>query len=246
MVDFTCDVDDQRSLMKTIGLVVLQSDETIEQDFRRMLPNDVALHISRIPNQVEVTRETLGEMEHALPASINLMPEGLRFDAVGYGCTSGTSVIGTKRIADLIHARGLVDQVSEPVSALLAACKELDIKRLAFLSPYIESVSAGLRDVLNENGIETPVFGSFNEGNDSKVVRIASQSVYEAAVSLGFNSNCDALFMSCTNLRTLEVISTIEETLGMPVLSSNQVLAWHLGKLCDIDLKVENCGRLLA
>lgn len=246
MVDFAYEFDEQRSQMTTMGLVVLQSDETIEHDFRRLLPTDVALHVSRIPNQVEVTRETLGEMEHALPATISLMPEGLHFDAVGYGCTSGTSVIGTKRVAELIHARGLVEEVSEPVSALLAACQELDIKRLAFLSPYIESVSAGLRNVLNENGVETPVFGSFNEGNDSKVVRISSRSVYDAAVSLGLNSGCDALFMSCTNLRTLEVIAKIEETLGIPVLSSNQVLAWHLAKLCNLDLKAKNYGRLLS
>ena len=246
MVDFAYELDSQRSLMKTMGLVVLQSDETIEHDFRRLLPTDIALHVSRIPNQVEVTRETLGEMEHALPASINLMPEGVSFDAVGYGCTSGTSVIGTKRIAELVHSRGSVAAVSEPVSALLAACEALDIQSLAFLSPYIETVSAGLRNVLNDNGIETPVFGSFNEANDSKVVRISSRSVYDAAISLGLNSNCDALFMSCTNLRTLDVIAKIEDTLGMPVLSSNQVLAWHLARLCDLDLKVEGYGRLLS
>ena len=246
MVEFAYEFDEARSEMKTLGLVVLQSDETIEHDFRRMLPTDIALHVSRIPNQVEVTRETLGEMEHSLPASINLMPEGLAFDAVGYGCTSGTSVIGPERIAELVHSRGDVKQVSEPVSALLAACEELDIKKLAFLSPYIETVSAGLRNVLNENGVETPVFGSFNEGNDSKVVRISSKSVYDAAVTLGLNSGCDALFMSCTNLRTLEVIEKIEDTLGMPVLSSNQVLAWHLARLSGIDLKANGYGRLLS
>jgi maleate isomerase len=41
----------------------------------------------------------------------------------------------------------------------------------------------------------------------------------------------DGLFLSCTNLRTLDVIAPLEEKLKMPVLSSNLVLAWHLSQI---------------
>lgn len=219
----------------TLGLVVLQSDETIEPDFRRLLPPEAAFYVSRVPNDSEVSSETLGAMAAHLPASAGLFPRGLRFDAVGYGCTSGTSVIGPARIAELVREGATADHVSEPVSALVAACEAIGVRRLAFLSPYVEEVSDRLRGVLAERGIETPVFGSFNVSDDSKVVRISGQSIIDAATRLGASEEVEAVFLSCTNLRTLDVIAPIAAALGKPVLSSNQVLAAHLCRLAGLD-----------
>lgn len=234
MTDFTAAFDVLER--PTLGLVVLQSDETIEPDFRRLLPPDAVLHVSRIPNATEVTSETLGAMEAHLPASAALFPHGLAFDAIGYGCTSGTSVIGSERVAALIRQSARAAHVSEPVSALAAACQALGLRRIAFLSPYVEEVSNRLRGVLAERGVETPVFGSFNVGDDAQVVRIAGRSVVEAAVALGGAAEAEAIFLSCTNLRTLEVIPEIAAALGKPVLSSNQVLAWHMCRLAGREM----------
>jgi maleate isomerase len=40
-----------------------------------------------------------------------------------------------------------------------------------------------------------------------------------------------AIFLSCTNLRTLHAIAPIEAATGLPVFSSNQALAWHMSTL---------------
>ena len=40
--------------------------------------------------------------------------------------------------------------------------------------------------------------------------------------------NYNKIFISCTNLNTLPIIKEIENEIGKPVLSSNQVLAWHM------------------
>ncbi len=53
----------------------------------------------------------------------------------------------------------------------------------------------------------------------------------------------DALFLSCTNLRTLPVIAALEETIGLPVLASNTVLAWHMARLAGA--RAQGPGRLL-
>lgn len=48
----------------TLGLIVLQSDETIEQEFRRIFrAGDVALYVSRVPSGAKVTTDTLGAMK---------------------------------------------------------------------------------------------------------------------------------------------------------------------------------------
>ena len=40
------------------------------------------------------------------------------------------------------------------------------------------------------------------------------------------NANADAIFVSCTNLWTYDVLGALEAELGKPVLSANQVTAW--------------------
>jgi len=55
----------------------------------------------------------------------------------------------------------------------------------------------------------------------------------------------DAIFLSCTNLRTLDVIAPIEERIGKPVLSSNLVLSWHMCRLAQIGQMPEGFGKLM-
>ena len=155
---------------------------------------------------------------------------------MGYGCTSGTAQIGTANIARLVHEGCTTPKVTQPVSGLLAACDALNIKRLGFLSPYVEDVSAHLVNVLEANGVACPVFGSFDEACETVVAHISLQSTYDAAVTLAAKGGIDALFLSCTNLRTLDIIEQLEAETGLPVLSSNQVLAWHMAKLSGTDL----------
>lgn len=231
----------------TIGLIVLQTDETIENDFRRILPTDgVAFYASRVPSAPDVSTETLAQMEHELPAAAALLPPPVKFDAVGYGCTSGTSVIGAARIAELVRSGCSTKEVSEPVSGLIAACANLGVKRIAFLSPYVETVSARLRGVLGDAGVSSPVFGSFNEASEAKVAQIDGASIINAATALAAGQNVDAIFLSCTNLRTLDVITDIEAKTGLPVLSSNQVLIWHLLRLAGQTVKLPQFGRLFS
>ena len=216
----------------SMGLVVLQADQRIELDARQQFDPKVNLHISRIPSAETVSTDTLKQMEKDLPIAVSLLPNAVDFDVVGYGCTSGTSVIGAKNIAKIVKDSCKTKHVTEPVSALIAACRHLGIERIGFLSPYVEAVSTGLRETLFLSGVETPIFGSFNEEIEERVVKISTVSISDAAVELG-RQDVDAIFLSCTNLNTLPVIKSIEEKIRKPVLSSNQVLAWHMSQLSN-------------
>lgn len=228
----------------TLGLIVLQSDETLEAEMRQMLPEDgVAVYVSRVPSAPDVTRETLAQMGPELTGAAALLPPSLRFDAVGYGCTSGTSVIGAEAVAASVRAGCDAGGVTNPMTALIAACRALNVTRLAVLTPYVAQVSEGLRAAVAEQGISCVALGSFNEAQEAKVARIDGESIVEAAVSLGASQEgVEAVFLSCTNLRTLSIINGLEDILNLPVLSSNQVLGWHMMHLAGGKARVP--GRL--
>ncbi|PUB11843.1 maleate cis-trans isomerase family protein [Yoonia sediminilitoris] len=229
-----------------IGLIVLQTDETIERDMRLLMPDDVEILVSRVPSAQTVTSETLQAMEQELTRAASLLPGGASLAAVGYGCTSGTAQIGPDNVTAKVQAGIATPVVTQPLSALIAACQHLGVTRIGMISPYVAAVSERLRMALADAGVNVADFASFDEPQEEKVVRIAADSVSDAAIAMGQNPQCEAVFLSCTNLRTLDVISRIESQIAKPVLSSNQVLAWHLCQLAQLRTQGAPVGALFA
>lgn len=212
-----------------LGLIVLRTDETIEHEFRRLFADpDLALFVSRIPMQAEVTPATLTAMAAALPAAAGLLPDARTFDAVGYACTSGATLIGPDRVDALVRGAVPARAVTDPMRAAQAALAALGARRIALVSPYIAAVAEPLRAAFEAGGFAVPVARSFDLIAEAAVARIDPDSVVAAAVAAGAAPGIDAVFLSCTNLRTLEAIPRAEAALGKPVISSNLALAWAM------------------
>ena len=228
------------------GLVVLQSDETIEADMRRLLPDGLPLMVTRVPSATVVSSDSLQEMAAVLTQAASLFPRGADFAVVGYGCTSGSAQIGAGEITRLVKAGVTAGAVTQPLSALVAACRALDVTRIGMISPYVAQVSQTLIDALAAQGITVTGFASFDEPLEQNVVRISAESLTDAATSLHRDYDVEAVFLSCTNLRTLDVIAPLEARLDVPVLSSNQVLAWHMCALAVVPVAHDTFGCLWA
>ncbi|MGI9520385.1 MAG: maleate cis-trans isomerase family protein [Hyphomicrobiaceae bacterium] len=237
MTTFSIDLLDQSDRLPNIGLVVLQEDETLESEMRRYFSPTVAdLYVSRVPSGRKVTQDSLAEIAGGVKRATTLFPHSIAFDAVGYCCTSGAAVTGVEKIGSLVRSGCFATHVTEPLSALIHACRQSNVRRLAYLSPYIESVNEVLRATLFEAGIETPAFGSFDESEEAIVARIDPDCTKMAAIELARSADVDAVFLSCTNLKTFDILAEISNATGLPTISSNSALAQHLGTLAGVDL----------
>ena len=122
--------DQGNGALAAFGLIVLQADETLENEFRRIFVDpDVACYHARIPSHPQVTPATLSRM------AADLLPAGVAFDAIAYACTSGATVIGQEAVAAAIHASHPDVPVTDPITAVMAACRALRASRLGFLTP---------------------------------------------------------------------------------------------------------------
>ena len=215
-----------------MGLIVLQVDETIESEFREAFRTSKnQIFVTRIPSGLEVTAKTLSSMEHHISASAKLLPKSREFSVIGYGCTSASAIIGSEKISDLIKSGCSTREVTNPLLAATEYAKYLGVTKLALLSPYIEEVNTPLRKAFEIKGLSTETFGTFGEGQEEKVARISESSTIEAAITLGQDASTEAVFISCTNLRTFNCHDKIANKIDKPVFSSNQSLAWHMKKL---------------
>jgi len=241
----SCSTDTGLGPTAKIGLIVLQTDQTIEHEFRQLLNIDgVACYHSRIANAMAVTPLTLAQMAADLPVAASLLPSEFEFDAIGYACTSGATVIGEGAVATAIQQHHPNAKISNPLTACKAACGALGLTRIALLTPYTPEVTQALADNLQGFGIHIVTTGYFNLEDDFTVGRVTSVSILESVLELGQNPDCDGVFVSCTSLRVAGVIAQAESMLGKPVISSNQALAWHLLSLAGVAQPATHFGGL--
>jgi len=235
------DTDQGIGTRASLGVVVLETDETLEHEFARIMNiPGVALHATRIPMVTEIRPETLARMEADLPAATRLLPSAPTYDAVGYGCTSGATVIGPDGVRDAVHQVIPDVAVTDPLSAIIAGARALGAQRLGFLTPYLPQVSAQMRARLEDAGFTIAGFGSFEESDDRVVARITPATILSAIQAIAAQAPCDAVVVSCTNLRVLEVIAQAEARTNVAILSSNQALAWHMLRLAGVKADIEN------
>jgi maleate isomerase len=207
--------------------VVAPFDFALDRELWRWVPDDVSLHLTRTPFvPVEVSldlarmvseHETLREAVRALAA---VSPE-----VVAYACTSGSFVSGMAGERSMSAAMSAAGEVTSLTTsgALLVALRELDVRRVAVITPYTKSVTDSLEDYLHEAGIQ--VCGRSYLGLTREIWRVPYRDVVGMARE-AVSEVPDALFISCTNLPTYDVIPQLEAELRMPVISANQVTIW--------------------
>ena len=228
MTDFQFDLEEDNPDEPAVGLIVLQTDETMEHELRHWLPSSVRLFHSRIPNSVDINSDSLQAMKQGLPTTAALLPSTTAFRVIAYGCTSAATVIGEQAVTDAVHSVFPRVAVTNPLSAIKARLASLNAHRIALLTPYVPAVSQALIESLNKDGYQVVNVGSFNESRDDRVARIASQSLMHALEVLASENNVDAIVASCTNLRLSGLVQEATERLGIPVISSNSALVWHI------------------
>ncbi len=227
--------DEGMGTRATFGLIVLQTDETIEPELARIMALDgVVLYHNRIPMTHQVTAGSLAAMAADLPGSVRLLPPSAAFNVVAYGCTSASTIIGPEGIERAVQSVLPGVTVTNPISAVIAACRALEARRIGFITPYVADVSAAMRLFLEDHGLAISAFDSFEEGDDRIVARISPASSLAAIQGMATQSDCDVIFVSCTNMRIAGIVEQAERAVGKPVISSNLALGWHMLRLAGV------------
>jgi len=165
---------------------------------------------------------------------------------VAYGCTSGSYVLGPEGDAAIIAAMQAASGLPATTtsSAVVAALRVLGVQSVAVLSPHIDDLNDRLRAYLEAAGFMVASMVGLNLRCDIEAVEPAeTRQIVESQVD---RSEADAVFISCTGMRTAEVIAAMEASLGKPLVTANQATLWHARQLAGISSATPDCGRLLA
>jgi maleate isomerase len=144
---------------------------------------------------------------------------------VGYACTAGSFVggrTGERALVDTLLKVGAPAAVTTN-GAVVQALAALGVTRVAVATPYDDEVTALLVAYLSESGIA--VTATSNLGLNAAIWTVPSEITVEL-VRRAWTEDCEAVFVSCTNLATYDVIASLEAVLGVPVVSANQATMW--------------------
>jgi maleate isomerase len=204
--------------------VVAPFDFALDRELWRWAPDDVSLYMTRLPFvPVPVTVEMAAALsDHPTVRRATrdvLAPEPL---VVAFACASGSFVHGAD--GERLLGQSILDAGAPAATttsgALVEALALLDTRRIAVVTPYIDSVTERLIGFLGEHGVE--VVSSVGLGLLNHIWKVGYSEVI-AAVSAVDHQDAEAVFISCTNVPTYDIIAPLERMLGKPVLTANQV-----------------------
>ncbi|WP_433336956.1 maleate cis-trans isomerase family protein [Spirillospora sp. CA-294931] len=204
--------------------VVAPFDFALDREMWRWTPDDVSLFMTRLPYvPVPVTVEMASALsDHSIVRQATrdvLAPEPL---VVAYACTSGSFIRGAegeRSLTDVILRAG-APAATTSSGALVESLDLLGASRIAVVTPYIDSVTDRLVSFLSEHGIG--VVASVGMGLLSHIWKVGYAEIVNA-VSAVDRPDAEAVFISCTNVPTYDIIAPLERMLGKPVLTANQV-----------------------
>ena len=234
-----------------MGLIILETDLTIETEFRKFLSQDencnpkLSLLNTRIPCDDQGTPDNLTSMKNHFVESLALFPNNYKFDVIGYGCTSASLLIGDKKITEIVKSNVLTKNVSTPMSAVKKGLTALGVNKLGYIAPYVSEIAYKMCLHLVEAGFDVRTAATFSEERDSVVGVITPKSIFNAIETLVNQSpDLEAVFVSCTSLKCAPIIPLAEEKFGIPILSSNSALSWDMAKLSKAVVSATGKGKL--
>ncbi|MBI4319300.1 MAG: aspartate/glutamate racemase family protein [Chloroflexi bacterium] len=236
-----------------LGVLVPSVNYNMEPDIYKMLPEGVTAHFQRVlgfspakepfADPDEVARNFRITHENAVSAAQVLAI--IEPKVIAYGCTSGSFYFGLGHDYDIVKrieaATGI--RAITTSTAGVEALKELGIKKMCLVTPYPEHVTAKGKEFFESNGFEVPAV-DFLDISPLILHQQLPEVAYQMAVQ-GFRKGCEAVFISCTGIRAIEIIDRAEREMGVPVVTANQATLWLMLKEAGVTTPVEGFGELM-
>ncbi|MEV6751927.1 decarboxylase [Streptomyces sp. NPDC051214] len=234
------------------ALGFLYPGHSAEDDYPRMeqmLGSDVRL---------QVVHTDIGEDAHRVDALLEMGSpkrlaagvEELRLsgaEAVVWACTSASFVFGWEGAHDQVRtlARSAGLPASSTSFAFAHAVREVGAGRVAVAATYPEDVAGLFASFLKASGVEVVS----TQGNG--IITAAEVGTWgwdevRAMARAGDHPDAEALLLPDTALHTAAYIHDLEQDLGKPVLTANQVTVWEALRLATRRVNAPSLGALFT
>lgn len=223
-----------------LGLVVPSSNTTAEPETEAYTPDGVSVHAARMSLE-SVTADALDSMATDAERAATLLSHA-DVDAVAYACTTGSLLHGPGFDAELEETLSTAADAPAVATALSVdrALSALSARQIAVATPYVDDLDEREREYLEDAGYEVVTMAGRGLEENTAIGALRPADAYRQARAvvdqLAADQTIDAVFLSCTNYRTLPVVETLERDLGVPVVTSNLATLWDVTRAAGLSI----------
>ncbi|HEY7593065.1 MAG TPA: maleate cis-trans isomerase [Actinophytocola sp.] len=168
-------------------------------------------------------------------------------DAAVWACTSGSFVFGwdgaEAQVAGVREAAGV--PASSTSFAFVNAVKHLGLRRVAIAATYPQDVADSFAEFLGKAGIDVVSLSCRGIITAAEVGALGREDVLDF-VAANDHPDAEAVLVPDTALHTVAWLEDLEQRLGKPVLTANQVSVWEGLRLVGDTAPRPGLGALFA
>ncbi|MFG3180988.1 maleate cis-trans isomerase family protein [Streptomyces nigra] len=168
-------------------------------------------------------------------------------EAVVWACTSGSFVYGWEgaheQVRSLAQAAGM--PASSTSFAFVHAIREIGVRRVAVGATYPDDVAGLFAEFLRAGGADVVAVRGAGIVTAAEVGTWGEKELFALARDAD-DAGAEAVLLPDTALHTASHIPALEEALGKPVLTANQVTVWEGLRLADRRVNAPALGALFT
>ena len=209
----------------------------------RLCPPGVVPHFMRLRMTNRYKRPLPEMLPAILDAAAHLMDA--KCDIVVFQCT-GTSMSGGVDMDNHVVseiAKSTQRPAISTAGAVKAALAALAARRLVFISETEQAGHGKKLKFLKEAGYEILADKAAGLSGSDEYCVTPPAFWYDIAMALR-NDSADAVFISCANISSIEVIGDLERDSGKPVVTSNQAALWCALRTLGLSDVIPSLGAL--
>jgi maleate isomerase len=222
-----------------LGMMLPSVNTIAEPQIAAMLPPGVSLHTTRL----RLIESDLLSMLERLEEAAGLIADA-HVDRIIFHCTA-VSMYSPEIVGEITRRVAAVTPIPLVITseAIVAALRALQASKIVLMTPYPQATNDREVRFLAHHGIT--VLRERGLGLEGPhLASVEPEQWYRETMALR-DPAADAYFISCTAVRSADVIEALERDLGRPVITSNQGMLWGALRAAGIDDRRAGFGRLL-
>jgi maleate isomerase len=242
-------LEDYCGWRRRFGLIYMAASTVMDSEFQAMAPRGITVHQTRMRLPAgNVAGLTQMMMSGPLEECTSLLASA-PLDLIMFGGSSASFLGGDSTYSNSLehrmrlHSQGI--PVSTSMSAVLRALGALGAKRIAIVTPYTDEVAELGAAFLRSSGFHVSSVSNMGLEDSVSIGNVSLERAYEFARAAP-SAGAEAMYISCTNLRTVGMIAALEADLGIPVVTAVQASFWDCLRLTHCPDRLPGFGQLLA
>lgn len=231
-----------------IGLMIPSTVTTMDQEFNRLVPEGVSVHVTRLFH-TSSSLEGLASLYDNIERAAEELATA-HVNVIVFGCTSGGLIKGKSYEKDIRNkiakASGNIPAITV-IGSVIDALNTLKIKTLIVATPYIPEVYEAEKIFLENMGFKVLDIRGLGIEDSVSISYEQPSASYKLAKKMFLdNRGAEGIFISCTNFRTIEIIDKLEKDTRLPVVTGVQATLWNCLKKVNCNESILGYGKLLA